>query len=146
MNQSKLLIRAVLLFLILVLSINYTHAQINESISFSDLNAWDSIFIITNRKIDTTGKNLSFNNEVNENTSLAFLKVTLNTSDEMVSQLLNYDDFMAEICSKTSDWLLFVHGDAKTYEQSVQRGFDIQNLHHINVIVFSWPSKDSDLR
>ena len=80
MNQSKLLIRAVLLFLILVLSINYTHAQINESISFSDLNAWDSIFIITNRKIDTTGKNLSFNNEVNENTSLAFLKVTLNTS------------------------------------------------------------------
>ena len=133
------------MFLISVLGINHAKTQINESISFSDLNAGDSIYVITNRKIDTTCKNLSFNNEVNENSRLTFLKVTLNKSDETVSQILNYDDFMAQVCYKTSDWLFFVHGDGITYKQSVKRGFDIQNLHTINVILFSWPSKDPEL-
>ncbi|MDT8394007.1 MAG: alpha/beta hydrolase [Bacteroidales bacterium] len=43
------------------------------------------------------------------------------------------------------DWLLFVHGDSKTYEQAVMRAFDIQYLHKINVMVFCWPSKDPEL-
>jgi len=143
--SRTILIQTILIFLIPVLSINHAQAQINEIVSFSDLNTGDTIYIITNRTIDTTCKNLSFNNDVNENTQLTFLKVTLNKSEKIISHLLNYDDFMAQVCSKTSDWLLFVHGDSKTYEQSVKRGFDIQKTHNINVIVFSWPSKASDL-
>jgi esterase/lipase superfamily enzyme len=144
-RSRTLIILTIFIFLIPVLSINHSQAQINESISFSDLNTGDTIYIITNRTMETNCENLSFNNDVNENTQLTFLKVTLNKSEKAISHLLNYDDFMVQVCYKTSDWLLFVHGDSKTYEQSVKRGFDIQKTHNINVIVFSWPSKVSDL-
>jgi esterase/lipase superfamily enzyme len=128
-----------------VASINHALAQNNESIAVSNLKAGDSIYIITNREIDSTAEHLSYNNKVNENSRFTYLKVTLNRASEIVSQVLSYDDFMGQVCSKTSDWLLFLHGDSKTYKQSVQRGFDIQNTYDVNVIVFSWPSKVPDI-
>lgn len=140
-KSQILLMRVVLVFLIHIASINNVQAQINDSVSFSGLNKSDTIYIITNRTIDTTHENLSFNNDVNQNTQLTYLKVSLNKSEKIVSQLLKHDNFMTQICDKTTDWLLFIHGDSKTYEQSVKRGFDIQNLHKINVVVFSWSSK-----
>lgn len=142
-KSRKLLIRTVLIFLLPFFSINHALTQVNDSIS--GLNAGNTIYVITNRKTDTESKNVSFNNEVNQNKGLTFLKVQKNKSDEIVNQILSYDDFMAQITNKTSDWLLFVHGDSKTYNQSVKRGFNIQELHKINVIVFSWPSKEPDL-
>lgn len=144
-RSRTLFIRTLFISLITVLGINQAQAQINESVSFSDINAGDSIYIITNRGTDTTLDNLSFNNEVNENAGLTFLKVSLNKSNEIVNHMLSHDEFMDQFSKEKSDWLLFVHGDSKTYNQSVKRGFDIQKLHKINVIVFSWPSKDSDL-
>lgn len=132
------------LILILIL-INSAAGQETHSIAVSELEAGDSIYVITNRAIDTTHEELDFNYKVNETPSLTFLKVTLNDSLEIVSQDLNYNDFMSEICTKTSDWLLFVHGDAKTYNESVQRGFDIQNTYNVNIIVFSWPSEVPDI-
>jgi len=144
-RSQSFLIKTILIILIDILNINLIQAHINEFISSSSLNTGDTIYVITNRTIDTTRKNLSFSDEVNENSGLTFLKVTLNKSDEIVNHLLDYDDFMAQVSNKTSDWLLFVHGDSKTYNESAKRGFDIQNSHKINVIVFSWPSRDSEL-
>lgn len=145
-RRSKIfLIQSIFIFLIHVLSPNKAQAQINDSISESDLNKSDTIYVITNRTINSNFKNLSFNNDVNENAQLTFLRVTLNKSNEIVNHLLNYDDFMGQVCNEKSDWLLFVHGDSKTYKQSVKRGLDIQNMHNINVLVFSWSSKSSNL-
>jgi esterase/lipase superfamily enzyme len=140
-----LTIRTVLLFLLLALIGPEANAQVDESISFSNEKTRDYIYVITNRKIDTTRENLSFNDEVNENARLTFIKASANKSDQIKSQSLDYDDFMAQACNETSDWLLFVHGDSKTYNKSVQRGLEIQKFHNINVIVFSWPSKNPDL-
>ena len=144
-ESRSFLIQTVLIILIEIFSFHHIQAQIDESASISGLNIGDTIYIITNRTIDTTCENLSFNSAVNENTQLTFLKATSNKSGKTISHMLNYDDFMAQVCNKTSDWLLFVHGDSKTYNQSVKRGFDIQKTHNINVIVFSWPSKLPDL-
>ena len=54
------------------------------------------------------------------------------------------EDFLRETSLIDNDWLLFVHGDSKTFEQAVMRGYDIQHLHNINVIVYSWPTKDPE--
>ncbi len=147
MNKPKrirrsLLKHVLLLFLIPILSI---HAQTNETLPNSAANIGDKIYVITNRAIDTTCKNLSFNCEVIENKKLTYLKVSPNKSGELINDTLSYTDFMTQICAKKSDWLLFVHGDSKTYNQSVKRGIEIQQYHQINVIVFSWPSKDPHL-
>ena len=147
MNDNKhkkksrtLLIRTVLIIILPVLSINHALSQLNND-SFSDLNPGDSIYVVTNRKIDTTVQNLTFNSDINESTTLTFLKVKNSISGKIVSHELTKSDFIAQLSSKAGDWLLFVHGDSKTYNQSVKRGIDIQRLHKVNVIVFSWPSK-----
>ena len=135
------LIRAVLVLFISLLNISPALSQNKESIAVSELEAGDSIYVITNREIDTTHEELAFNYKVDEAANLTFLKATLNDSLEIVNQYLSYEDFMLEVCTKASDWLLFVHGDGKTYNESVQRGFDIQNTYNVNLIVFSWPSE-----
>lgn len=55
---------------------------------------------------------------------------------------MKQEDFIKETSLMQEDWLLFVHGDSKTFEQAVMRGFDIQYLYNIHVLVFLWPSKD----
>jgi hypothetical protein len=44
-----------------------------------------------------------------------------------------------------SDWLVFVHGDGKTFQGAVETASIIQNLHQVNVLLFSWPSFNSEL-
>ncbi len=39
------------------------------------------------------------------------------------------------------DWLLLIHGDSKAPVDAAVRGLEVQNLHHVKVLVFSWPSK-----
>ncbi|WP_027421290.1 alpha/beta hydrolase [Crocinitomix catalasitica] len=144
-NISSNQIFSIQAILVLLFCIHSFHAQSNTSDSFNDLRSGDTLYVVTNRTVDSTREDLYFSNQVNENASLVYLSVTLNESEETVSHALTYDDFMTQVCLKTSDWLLFVHGDSKTYEQSVKRGFKIQKTHNINVIVFSWPSKVKDL-
>lgn len=128
-------------FLFILLIFNNGLAQESHSIAVSDLRLGDSIYVITNRKIDTTREKRNFNHEVEERVEIKFLKVFLDDSNQVASDLLGYDNFMTEVSTKTSDWLLFVHGDGKTYSESVQRGFDVQDTYNVNVIVFSWPSE-----
>lgn len=135
------LIKVVLVLFISLFNIGLALSLSREFIAVSELEAGDSIYVITNREIDTTHKELAFNHKVDEAARLKFLKVTLNDSLEIINQHLSYEDFILEVCAKTSDWLLFVHGDGKTYNESVQRGFDIQNTYNVNLIVFSWPSE-----
>ena len=139
------LIVILILTLVTLSCLSNAKAQDKESIAVSELESGDSIYVITNREIDTTHKELAFSYKVDETASLKFLKVTLNDSLEIVSQGLDYKDFMLEVCTKNSDWILFVHGDGKTYNESIQRGFDIQNTYNVNLIVFSWPSEVPDI-
>jgi len=105
------------------------------------------IFVITNRQIDTSNAKYSFTNNVNIDKSLTFFRV--NASDVNSLQLTKLDSttFISEILDlKKQDWVLFIHGDSQTFEQAVIRGLNIQNTHKVKVIVFSWPSKDPNLR
>lgn len=139
---DKILIKiSLLLFTLVIFSVSI-NAQKVESVYLSKMKTGDSIYVVTNRTQDSSGKTLYFSNSIKSNHQLDYLKVIFHEPDSIVSKLLNYTEFIKQITSIKSDWLLFVHGDSKTYEQSVMRGFDIQYLHRVHVIVFSWPSKD----
>lgn len=124
---------------------NSIQAQKVESMYLSEFDSGSAIYVITNRVKDETDDKLRFENEVKPSPHLDFLKVWFYPPDSIYTELLLEEEFLNQISSVHADWLLFIHGDSKTYEQAVMRGFDIQHLHDINVIVFSWPTKDPDL-
>ena len=120
-------------------------SQSGESAYGDQLEPGTSIYVITNREADPSRGNPFFINQVKNDPSLTFLHVTYQGNDSLEIAPMDSTGFLSGIMSKNSDWLLFVHGDSKTFRQAVMRGFDIQYLHNVNVIVFSWPSKDPDI-
>lgn len=105
-----------------------------------------NIFVITNRQSDNSATGLTFINRVKEDPSLSFFRVNASNADTLLLNPLDSMAFIHEISGiKTRDWVLFVHGDSKTFEEATIRGLNIQNLYDVNVIVFAWPSKDIHL-
>lgn len=138
------------LFLILIIAFELSflplQAQPFNSVYLSDFKSGDSIFVISNRQqSDSDFVGINLENVVRKDAHLDFLKVRFYQPDSILTQRLETDDFLRQISAIQSDWLLFVHGDSKTFEQAVMRGYDIQYFHNLPVIVFSWPAKDSDL-
>lgn len=141
-NIYTILTRISLVVFTLVLYTESINAQKVESVYLSQMETGDSIYIVTNREQNKSSKIFSFNENIKSDSQLVFVKVIFHEPDSIVNQILDYTEFISQVTSIHSDWLLFVHGDSKTYEQSVMRGFDNQHLHQVKVIVFSWPSKD----
>ncbi len=101
-----------------------------------------NVYVISNRVTALIDNELVTINKVKSNTGLDFIKANLNSNDSLNIEKLDSVDFLSEISLLKGNWLVFVHGDAKTLEQSILRGLKIQKLYNINVIVFSWPSRD----
>lgn len=105
-----------------------------------------NIFVITNRQADTSTVKFSFTNHVKTDPSLTFFRVNASSTDSLLLNRLDSTAFLGEISKiRKQDWLLYVHGDSKTFEEAVIRGLNIQNTHKVRVIVFAWPSKDVNL-
>lgn len=102
------------------------------------------ILVITNRVTHlTTSKSPIFENTVDTSGQLKFY--TVRKDDERNLELfeMTSSDLVSKMVTTYNNWVLFVHGDSKTFEDAVLRGFKIQELHHVNVVVFSWPSKQN---
>ncbi len=39
-----------------------------------------------------------------------------------------------------NDWVIYIHGYGRTFEEAAQRGLLIQDTYDVNLIVFSWPT------
>jgi esterase/lipase superfamily enzyme len=120
-------------------------SQSGESAYGDRLASGTSIYVITNRVIDSSQINQSFLNRVKSDPGLTFMQVIYHGNDSLEIVPMDSTRFISGIQGKYNDWLLFVHGDSKTFRQAVMRGFDIQELYDVNVIVFSWPSKDPEI-
>ena len=135
------------MYLIKLLIISMTTASSlcyasNLDKTINELNKGDTIYVITNRISNSQDSVTMFSNKVNIDQKLTYTKVIMGIgNNNPINLVLTYDEFMLEVSQKTSDWLLFIHGDGKTYKQSIKRGLNIQKTHNINVIVFSWPSE-----
>lgn len=104
-----------------------------------------TIYIISNH--DTT----MINGEVYSNYELSnekvpyFFKGEFIYADSIHYTLMDSSQFIKEISAVEEDWLFFVHGAGKTFNNAVQRGYDVQHYHKVNVIVFSWPSRNPNI-
>lgn len=117
----------------------------NSNFCASSISAKSEILVITNRESASSDNVYPFLNNVENNNALKFLCVKEIPDQGLNVMQIDSVKFFDDIVNTPNNWALFVHGDAKTFEQAVKRGFKIQNLHNVNVIVFSWSSKDTEL-
>lgn len=136
---------ALFLIIICMFSVFSGNAQKVESLYMDELKSGSSVLVITNRPAQDTAAGLHFPNEISKDTNLLLLKALFYQPDSLQINIVTEEIFSACVSKVDNDWVLFIHGDSKTFEQAVMRAFDIQYLYKVNVIVFIWPSKDLDL-
>jgi len=105
----------------------------------------DKILIVTNRSIQDEGEtSLAVYPKLNQTDEHRYL-IAQGQSGSWVFQ--EEDSFPALFNHQETytDWVVFIHGDGKNLETSVIRAREIQKLHKVNVLIYSWPSKDDDM-
>lgn len=132
------------LFILTILLSFVSHAQ--HSISkYALKNVTDPIVpLITNRVIDTIHDDLMvLENEIDDYNPLKVFIVEASNDSIQCDQ--TSDISLSGLFKEAgNDWLLMIHGDSKTPIDAAVRGLDIQNLHDVKVIVFSWPSMSDE--
>ncbi len=128
---------AVIYILLSVSLISYS--QEYESLLGFDQYTNPEILVITNRLSDQEG--LVFINQVDTINPLKVFSVTYNDSSFSVvpTTIKSYIN-----SHQTEEYVVFVHGDGKTFLHAAVRGLDIQNTYGVQVIVFAWPSRRDD--
>ena len=134
----------IVLFVSLIF-INETFAGKIEFIPDSSQIEKPNIYVVTNRpnQYDSI-TNDYFPNIVSLEKSLTYLKVFNHEGKWLVQDLESIDDFKAGN-NGLKNWLVYVHGDSQTPDLAFTRGLQLQEEYKVNVIVFSWPSKDPTL-
>jgi hypothetical protein len=107
-------------------------------VTFSD----PSLPVVTNRLNDTLSDDCQMLlNDVDFNKPLKIYEYYHTAESIYCNEIKILDDCRA-LSEDNNDWLVFVHGDSKTFSTAAISGLEIQNLHHVKVLVFSWPSKN----
>jgi hypothetical protein len=97
--------------------------------------------LITNRVIDTLADDwMVLRNEIDHRNSMKVFIVEARGDSVFCNKSGNYS--LVDLFSRPgNDWVLMIHGDSKAPVDAAVRGLEIQNLHRVKVLVFSWPSK-----
>ncbi len=137
MNKTKI----ILLFCWTIIFPSVILCQSSKSthvpVAFSD----PSLPVITNRLNDTLSDDCQMLlNYVDFNKPLKIYEY-YHTSDSIYCNEIKILDDCKALSEDNNDWLVFVHGDSKTFSDAAIRGLKIQNLYHVKVLVFSWPSQ-----
>jgi hypothetical protein len=103
------------------------------------------IAVVTNRSvIQLNNDSILFESKPDESGHFSYL--TASYSEDQWNFKRN--NSLAELLNQNfeyENWLIFVHGDGKDLKSAVQRAKEIQKLHHVNVLVYAWPSRNPDL-
>ncbi len=100
-----------------------------------------SLPVITNRLNDNLSDDcLNLLNSIDFNNPLKIYEYNHTADSTFCNRVKIIDDYKA-LSGANNDWLVFVHGDKQTLSDAALRGLEIQNLHHVKVLVFSWPSE-----
>jgi hypothetical protein len=110
----------------------------------------NTIFV-TNRNLDSSNTdNYGFGNELNgapEDLELQFRSVVLR-KDKSAPAEMGEDRSADEICSEVLEndngkpWVFFLHGNNQTTKKNLYKAARIQDLYDVNMVVFSWPSRE----
>lgn len=102
----------------------------------------DEVIVISNRQPKNTDGMLSFENKVDPSEKLGFYLVKQSDENTLTTSLIDSIYFVSQLTKPGISWVVFVHGDSKTFEEAATRGLKIQQKHNIGVTVFSWPTKE----
>jgi esterase/lipase superfamily enzyme len=130
---------------IILLSTHAAFAGNIELITTDFSNDQPYITVVTNRPFlydSTIGE--YFPNQISIDNELSYMKI-YNQNGKFQVQKLESINAIQSSNPSLEDWLVYVHGDSQTLELTFTRGFQLQTEYGVNVIVFSWPSKDPDL-
>jgi esterase/lipase superfamily enzyme len=100
------------------------------------------VYVLSNRETVLENDNSTALNRVKAHSGLDLMIANESANNSLMISRTDSVQFISEMLDLDGDWVVFVHGDAKTLDQSVKRGIAIQKEHDINVLIFSWPSKD----
>lgn len=132
-----------LLILVLVFLMEILQAQEIIRTSSIDQDS-DKILVVTNRAFETNEQNeVVFEPHLNVDEKNSYLIAQQNNEDWVYQKEYSLENLFNQKETYT-DWVIFVHGDGKSLQTSVERAREIQTLHKVNVLVYSWPSKDDD--
>lgn len=143
-NQLKTILKMHLVVLFMLLMINFSSAQETLKLGITD-EANYKILVATNRII-TINDDSSFIAEpmINKDGSFSFLTAS-GTDEQWSYQFENTFHSIFDQEFDYNDWLVFIHGDSKTLQTAIDRAKEIQKLHKVNVLIYSWPSKDPEV-
>jgi hypothetical protein len=133
--------KIILLYCLTIIFPSVILCQSRKSILEPDTFSEPSLPVITNRLNDTLSEDcLMLLNDIDFNKPLKIYEYYHAADSIYCNEIKILDDCKA-LSEANNDWLVFVHGDNKTFSDAAIRGLKIQNLHHVKVLVFSWPSK-----
>lgn len=136
----------ILCSLILFLSPSVIRSQV-EGILYGDKIAPGStLLIITNQEIIETDSGIYCSVEIRKQAEPLYFMATFHRYDSIEYQLIDSNKLLSEMINRQSHWLYFVHGAGKNFEKAVWSGFDIQHFQKVNVVVYSWPSSNPNLK
>lgn len=100
------------------------------------------VLVITNRLENslTSENHPVFENLVDTSHSIKSF-VVVYKDGEFSMKKTNISEYIKRKSKNNKNWLVFVHGDGKTFVHAALRGLDIQNYYNVNLIVFAWPSR-----
>ncbi len=102
----------------------------------------DEILVISNRQPNRSADMLTFENEVDPSGKLGFYSVNQSDENKLKVTVIDSAFLISQLTNRGSNWVLFIHGDSKSFEDAAIRGLKIQKTYNIGVIVFSWPTKE----
>ena len=129
-----------IVLLVVLLTVSFvSFSQEYESLLGFDQYTNPEILVVTNRLSDQ--EKLDFLNQVDTlNPLKAFAVTYIDSSFSVVpTTIKSYIN-----SHQGNEYVVFVHGDGKTFLHATVRGLDIQNTYGVQVIVFAWPSRRDD--
>ena len=108
-----------------------------ETLIFSD----SSLSIVTNRTNDDFSDDcILLKNSIDHDNPLKIYEFNYSADSIYCNRIRVLTDYKT-LLETDNDWLIFVHGDGQTLLDAAISALKTQNLHHVKVLLFSWPSK-----
>jgi hypothetical protein len=73
-----------------------------------------------------------------------FLNACHSDTNWIITFKTNFESAIKQL-DKKCDFVLYVHGDGATFNETLERSLILRDLYNVNVISFFWPSKVPDL-
>lgn len=148
-----------LLITLLCVFVFSVHGRAQDGAPFTgDLSDWERIslvskilpdslsrfFVITNRPLQPDQADREYlSNEIAPFRKVSYLEVAFDGVQWLVRELSDFEEGM-DLLDPHRDMLLFVHGHGKSFPQNIERAWRVQNRYDVSVILFDWPSRNSN--